>query len=247
MEKHTRNKNEFLDINTMPNQPGIILFPISISRISNAQNAQRCFTYMEQFIPKIRSPLVGLNVIYTDNLYLYSDEKAKILKNKFQSLINSHKFEFLKLVRKNLKYIPDSFSFSSWSQILLESKEFLTHLGELKKIFENDEDFKKMVIKDIKLSGKEISENNINFILEEILLFYLIIKGKIRLVNDYVHDTQEWILYCYPGKPLLSEIYLHQKNFFKYKNKKNIYENSYYDLEVKKRYDYDTIDLETFI
>jgi hypothetical protein len=74
--------------------------------------------------------------------------------------------------------------------------------------------------------------------LEEILILYLISKGKIRLCNDYVQDKQKWILQCYPGKPIFSEVYLFQKNFFRLENKQNIYQNSFYDLEEKKLYDY---------
>ena len=74
---------------------------------------------------------------------------------------------------------------------------------------------------------------------------YLIAKGKVRLRNDFVRDHQKWILKCYPGKPLHSEIYLFQKNFFKLSNTKNIYENSFYDLVDKKLYDYTRVDLET--
>ena len=77
-------------------------------------------------------------------------------------------------------------------------------------------------------------------------MFYLVSKGKVRLNNEYVQDKQKWILWCYPGKPLLSEIYLFQKNFFKLSNPENVYENSYYDLIDNKLYDYTKIDLEDF-
>jgi hypothetical protein len=238
-------RNKFYDITRLPNQEGIIVFAISLSRIGNVQSAKKCFEYMEKFISKIRKPIVGLNLIYGDNLYLYSNEKASSLKNKFQTLINSHKYEFKKLVKKDPKYIPDSFSFTTWSQVILESNEFMTRLGELKKLYKGDKNFQELVAEDIKNSKKKSDENSINFILEEILLFYFITKGKIRLWNDYVEDRQKWILYCYPGKPLKSEIYLYQKNFFKLKNPENKFENSFYDLEAKKLYDYDNLDLDT--
>jgi len=237
--------NKFYDIKRMPKQEGIIIFPISISRIGNVQSAKKCFEYAREFIPKILKPTVGLNIIYGDNLYLYSDEPANTLKNKFQTLINSHKYEFKKILRKNPKYIPSSFSFTTWSQIILESKELMTLFGELKGIYKKDKKFQELVKEDIKTSKKKLNENSMGFILEEILLFYLITKGKVRLVNDYIQDKQKWILNCYPGKPLKSEIYLYQKNFFKLKNPENKFENSFYDLEAKKLYDYNNVNLET--
>ncbi|MEN9626260.1 MAG: hypothetical protein RL557_588 [archaeon] len=226
--------NEFYDIPRFPKQEGIIVFAISMSRIGNAQSAKKCFEYMERFIPKIIFPVVGLNFIYGDTLYLYSDGKANQLKNKYQTLVNSHKFEFKNILEKNPKYIPHSFSFNTWNQTILQSNEFMIFFGELKKIYQKDKILRKLVEEDIKKSNKEIDDNSVNFILEEILLFYLITKGKVRLQNDYIQDKQKWILNCYPGKPLKSEIYLYQKNFFKLKNPDNVYENCFYDLEGKK-------------
>lgn len=68
-------------------------------------------------------------------------------------------------------------------------------------------------------------------------------KGKIKLHNEYIQGHEKFILQCYPGKPLRSEIYFFQLNPFKYKNSKNKYENSFYDLENKKLYNYLAFDL----
>ena len=65
------------------------------------------------------------------------------------------------------------------------------------------------------------------------------------LRNDYVQGNEDWVLWCYPGKPLKAQIYLTQKNFFNLKNPKNAYENAFYDLEEKKLYDFKRIDLAT--
>jgi len=236
--------NEFFNINKFPNEEGILVFGISMNKIGNEQSARNCFKYMENFIPKIIKPTVGLNTIYGDNLYLYSKERADKLKKKHQSLVNSHKNEFLKLLNTNKWYIQKSFSFTTWSQMILESKDFPNLLGQLQKTYKKDKEFQKWIKKDIKISNKEINENSINFILEEILLFYLVSKGKIKLYNEYVGNKEKWILWCYPGKPLYSEIYLYQQNPFNLNNPKNKYENSFYDLKAKKLYNYDNIDLE---
>ena len=240
-------KNEFFDINRLPKQAGLLIFGISISKIDNVQKAKKCFEYIDKFYEnKIVKPIVGLNFIYSDNLSLYSDEKASTLKKKHQASIHNHKYGFIKILEKNSHYIPNAFNYTSWGQIILESKQFLSYFEKLKKIYRKDEEFKKIVKKDINLNDKKVSQNQINFILEEILMFYLVSKGKVRLNNEYVQDKQKWILWCYPGKPLLSEIYLFQKNFFKLSNPENVYENSYYDLIDNKLYDYTKIDLEDF-
>ncbi|MBI2629424.1 hypothetical protein HYW74_05050 [Candidatus Pacearchaeota archaeon] len=238
-------KNQFYDVNKMPQQEGLIIFGISMNRIGNVQSAKKCFDYMNNFIPKIFYPVVGLIFIYADSLYLYSDEKASILKKRFQNLIHSHKNEFIKILRKHPSRIPKAFSYLSWNQLILETKEFFNYFGKLQKIYKEDKKFQEYVNQDIGKSKP--APNEIDFILEEILIFYLIAKGKVRLYNDYVQDKQKWILQCYPGKPLLSEIYLFQENFFRLSNPSNVYENSFYDLKDKKLYDYKKINLSNFV
>lgn len=236
--------NKFFDINKLPLEEGILVFPISMSRISNAQNSKKCWEYLKIFSPeKVVKPLIGLNFIYSDYLYFNSNEKASKLKEKFIQLMLNHKNEFLRILSKNPMYISKAFSFTTWNQVVLECRNFTMYLGELKKIYQKDKEFKKYLKEDVKKSEMKFNANQLNFFLEEILLSYLIAKGKVRLHNDYVQDHQKWILWCYPGKPLKSQIYVFQKNFLKLKNPKNTYENTMYDLEEKKLYDFSGIRL----
>ena len=205
------NKNKFFDINQFPHQEGILVFPISISKIGNIQSAKKCFNYIKSIENKIIKPVIGVNFVYADNLYLYSDEKANKLKNKLQTSINSHKNHFLNILDKNQWYIQKSFSFTTWNQLLLESGKFQDYFGRLQKRYNKDKKFKKYVNEDVKNSKKKLTKNNILFILEEILVVYLTTKGKLRLFNEYIQDKEKWILFCYPGKPLYSEIYLYQQ------------------------------------
>ena len=73
--------------------------------------------------------------------------------------------------------------------------------------------------------GRELDENQINFILEETFLLYMLAKGKVALKNEYVQGHEKWILWCYPGKPLKAQIYIFQRKFFKITNTKNTYES----------------------
>lgn len=238
-------EENFFDINRVPKQAGLLLFGISLSRISNAQSAEKCFEYMQGFIPKIVKPEVGLNLIYSDGLYMNSSEKAKDLKKKFEPLIHAHKYGFIKLLEKNPIYVQRSFNFVTWTNMILESKEFFNYLSDLKKIYEEDDVFKALVKKDVE--SDRPNEEEIEFILEEILMFYLTSKGKIRLKNEFVQEKHKWILWCYPGKPLYSEVYLYNKNFFKLDNPGNVYQNSFYDLESKKLYDHTKIKVEDLL
>lgn len=246
MEKKKQiQKNEFFDINKFPAKEGMLIFGISMSKISSLQSATKCFSYIEELIKKVKYPYVGLTFLYSDNLYFYQKGDTVKMNKKFQTLMISHKNEFQKILNKNLWYIRDSFGFISWNQALLEIKDFMNYFSKLREIYNKDKTFQKYLKEDIKESKKKIDEENVLFILEEILIFYLASKGKLKFPNKYLNGKEKWILWCYPGKPLKSEIYLYQKNFFKLENKENSYENCYYDLSEKKLYNYDNIDLET--
>jgi hypothetical protein len=245
VKKRQVQKNEFFDINKFPTEEGMLIFGISMSQVSNIQNAKKCFSYIEKLVEKIIYPYVGLTFLYSDNLYLYQKGDATQLNKKFQQLMISHKNEFQKILSKNRWYIRDSFGFISWNQALLEVKDFMNYFYKLKDIYNKDKVFQKYLKEDIKKSNKKISEKNVLFILEEILVFYLASKGKLKFPNKYLDGKEKWILWCYPGKPLKSEIYLYQKNFFKLENKENNYENCYYDLAGEKLYNYENVNLET--
>jgi len=239
---NTNNQEDVFDINQVPKQPGILLFGISMSRISNTQTPEKCFEYMEHFIPKIIKPEVGLNFIYSDGLYLNSTEQASLLKNKYDALIHQHKYGFLKLLEKKPVYITKSFNYVSWSQMILETKRFHEFFSQLKEVYSKDKRFQDLVVKDLDIEQPE--NEQINFILEEILIFYLASKGEIVIKNDFLEGKHKWVLWCYPGKPLYSEIYLYRNNFFNLENTENKYQNSYYDLENKKLYDYSKIEID---
>lgn len=244
---YDKKENVFFDINKLPPEPGILVFPISMSRISNAQSAKKCWDYMKIFSPdKIIRPQVGLNFIYGDYLYFNSEEKAKVLKSKFAPLILSHKNEFLKIVGKNPMYIEKAFYFATWNQMLLEAKEFMRLYGELKSIYDSDKIFQRFMKDDLKAAGiEDLSDTQLAFFLEETLLYYLISKGQVDMRNDFVQGHEKWVLWCYPGKPLKCQMYLAKKNFFGFSNKKNLYEHAMYDLEGQKLYDATKIDLDS--
>lgn len=238
-------EEKLFDINKMPKQAGLLMFGISLSRISNSQSAEKCFEYMQGFISKILKPEVGLNIVYSDSLYMNSSEKAMDLKRKFEPLIHAHKYGFIKLLEKNPIYIQKSLNFITWTDMIMESKEFFNYLSDLKKIYEDDDIFQTLVKKDV--ASATPKEEEIEFVLEEILMFYLTSKGKVRLRNDFVQEKHKWVLWCYPGKPLYSEVYLFNKNLFKLDNPENMYQNSFYDLESKKLYDFAKIEVEDLL
>ncbi len=241
-----KTKPPIHNLGKFPPEEGMVVFGISMSSITTKQNPKNCFKYIEELVEKIELPRVGLTFLYSDNLYLYQEGDAANLNKKHQKLIIDHKSGFKNILDKNKWYIRDSFGFISWNQAILESKNFTDCLARVKQMYSQDKSFKKYVQEDIKSMGRRITKLNVLFVLEEIVLFYLISKGEIKFHNNFLQGKEKWVLFCYPGLPLKSEIYLFQKNPLKLKYPKNKYENSYYDLFAKKLYNYDKIDLKTF-
>ncbi|MEK6915918.1 MAG: hypothetical protein AABW89_05250 [Nanoarchaeota archaeon] len=243
-------KNKFFDINKLPSEKGLLLFGLSMNKLENRQSAENCLKDIKHFSPsKISKPLIGLNFIYSDFLYLYSDEPAPKLKNFFMNQIIKHRNSMQKLVEKHHFdfQIQHAFNYMVWNQLYVGTKDFYDSFFKLKKIYEKDENFQKYVKEDCKLFGREMGENQINFFLEEALMVYLLAKNKVKLPNDYIENNQKWILMCYPGRPVKTIVYLFQLNPFHLDWNENIYQNSFYDLEEKKLIEMDRVDIDTYV
>jgi hypothetical protein len=245
--------NKSYDINKLPKEYGILVFPISIARAENmtGQDPKQCLDYIKHFSPdKIVEPKVGLNMIYGDFLYFHSPEPANILKQRFMNIVLKHKNAFQKLVKKEQArfQIQHAFSYEVWNQMYLNYEgDFDSDLRNFKKIYAEDPLFQKYIKEDIEFCKREFTEDQINFFLEEHLLFYLLSKKKILLPNEYIQGREKWVLCCYPGAPLKGEIYTYQLNHLNLNAPENIYQDHFYDLTSKKLVDHLSIDLESYM
>jgi hypothetical protein len=241
--------NQFFDINKLPAEKGLLIFGLSMSKLSNRQNAENCMNDIRHLATnKISKPLVGLNFIYSDFLYLYSNRPAPELKHSFMNQIIDHRNSMQKLIEKNQMdfQIQHAFNYMVWSQLYVGTKDFNSKFEELKSLYRIDEKLQKYVKEDCDAFHKEMEENQINFFLEEVLVMYLLSKNQIKIPNDFIEGNQKWILWCYPGRPLKCEIYLHKLNPFKLDWPENPYQSCQYDLEAKQLIDFNRVDLETY-
>ena len=242
-------KNQFFDINKLPGEKGLLLFGLSMNKLNNRQSAENCFKDIQSISPsKVSKPNIGLNFIYTDFLYLYSDKSAPDLKNSFMNSLITHKNSLQKILEKNnIEFqIQHAFNYLVWSQLYVGTRDFNNLFNKLKEIYKKDEKFQKYVEEDCKLFEREMEENQVNFFLEEFLMMYLLMKGQVKLPNEYIENQQKWILFCYPGRPLKGFVYLSQLNPFGFMWEENPYQSSHYDLESKKLINMDNIDLDTY-
>jgi hypothetical protein len=241
--------NIFFDINKLPPEKGLLLFGLSMNKLFLRQSPENCVNDIRHFhTAKVSKPLIGLNFIYSDFLYLYSDKPAPELKHSIMNQAIDHKNGVQRILEKNnLDFqIQHAFNYIAWAQLYVGTKNFNKLFSNLKKIYEEDILFQKYVQEDCDTYGREMGDNQVNFFLEEILMFYLLTKNEVKLPNEYIEGQQKWILFCYPGRPLKSTVYMYQLNPFELDWKENPYQNSHFDLEAKQLIDFNRVDLETY-
>lgn len=206
--------NELHDINRFPKDWGIVVFPISMSRIGNAQSPERCIDALGSFTDKLSVTKGGVLFLYTEGMYMNFEDRAFETKNKFAQNAVNHMGGIKNLVRKNqLKFqIGSAFSFESWFQMYLSHNNFFSVLSDVRKFYESDEQFRELVIADAQSIGRELDERQLSFFMEEFTCTYLLVNQQLRLRNDYVLDREEWILLAYPGPVYTGQAYLVQKD-----------------------------------
>jgi hypothetical protein len=165
------------------------------------------------------------------------------------NLVIDHRNSVQKLIEKNnIEFqIQHSFSFMVWNQLYVGTKDFNHRFEELKRIYARDEQFQQYLKDDCDAFGREMGDNQVNFFLEEVLMMYLLSKNQVKLPNEYIENNQKWILWCYPGRPLKSTVYLYQLNPFELEWQENPYENCQYDLDAKQLIDFTRVDLTTYV
>ncbi|MBI2109207.1 MAG: hypothetical protein HYT93_03475 [Parcubacteria group bacterium] len=240
-------EQKFFDINKFPKGWGLIVFPISMTRISNSQSAQAYLEYLRFFTAKVAEPRIGIHFLYTEGLYMNMPGKAYEIKNSYAASAIAHANAFRRLLKKHyLEFqIHDAFSFDSWFQMYLLHPDFLNARRSIEKFYDKDKAFQKLAKEDAEENGKEFNEYQRSFFLEEHTLAYLLLNGEIKMRNHFVDGRESWILLAYPGLPLKSQIYLFQKDPLKIGGFNNPYKGQY-DLVTKKFIDYQKVDLDTF-
>lgn len=226
----------FFDINKFPKEKWLLVFPISMSRISSGQDVNFYIEQIKFFEKKCLKTGIWICFVYCDFLYLHDDTKASILKEKFMQSCTDHKNGIMKFIWKNIQYIPEACNFFTRNQLYLLCPKFIEYFWILKNLYTTDTVLQSCLEKDAKANKKRLTKNQLLFFLEEYLMTYLITKQQVRLYNEYIWDSAKWTLLAYPWRTSYTLSYLYQKNPFKLKAE-NIYQNTFYDLSTKKAID----------
>lgn len=249
-----RVNNSLFGINKFPTDWGLLMFPLSMTRLSNSQSPEQLIEYIKKINREnISVPLVGINFLYTTSLYFHynlfssSSYKGRL---KWIQEASKHKNHIRKLIKKNTPtefQIPWAIDFITWEQILLSMPNFPSDFKQIKNLYEKDILFQNYTKLDSEEYGRELTEAQIDFMTEENIIIYFLAKNNLFFHNNHVQNRQTWILSCYPGKPPRSLIYLFQLNPLKLKNPQNKYETvCQYNLEDGLLYDATRIDLENY-
>jgi hypothetical protein len=240
-------KNEFFDIKPLKDW-SILWFPISMSNISTKQKVTECMKWIDYFgDKKAGEPKLGLDIVYCDFLYLNSNLPSRKLKEKFMFQMVNHKGGLKKAIHRNRKnlQIQQAFHFETWGNLYLQVKgDFNEYFLRIKKLYARDKLFRKYVHEDARHYKRKLNKNELNFFLEEHLMAYLSLNKMVAFRNEYVQGREKNVLMCYPGVPPKAQIYLLQKNPFKFLTNNPFI--GQYNLSNKKFYDAKNIDLRTW-
>ncbi|MEK6937766.1 MAG: hypothetical protein AABX04_01850 [Nanoarchaeota archaeon] len=224
------------DLNKLP-ENGYLVFPLSMSRLQKGQNPDKIYTDLHFFNKKISKISLDVIFLYTNGLYMNSEETALKVREKTLNQIINHKNRLWNLILKKREFVPQAFHFETWDHLLANAEKFQEVFAKLKKLYPEDKEFQKILEED--LGEREKSEANLNFLLEEIVITHLLRQKLIPLPHTLT-PVDGWRLIVYPGTYLKADAYAYQKRILcqnKEIKKNEIFSHAHYDLQEKKLID----------
>lgn len=234
-----QSKINCFDIHNLPSD-GYIVFPLSMSRLNAGQNPEDIYRFIELFEKKISTIGIDGVFLYTNGLYYNNTESALTVRKRTNQQMLNHKNQFLKLVLKKKKYIPQSMHFLPWDYVVLNSvkyQEFFQILLELRK---NDKKFNELLVEG--LGNREHNEANINFLIEEIVITHIIRQKYVEFPKTLV-KKDSFRLIAYPGQYFKADLYQWKNKILPINNDRNPYGCAHYDLDKNILYDFNKLQL----
>jgi hypothetical protein len=234
-------KNYFDIQRLKPN--GTLILPLSMSKLHSDQSPIEIYKFLDFFSSKISEISIDVVFLYTNGLYFNTDENALDVRQKTNFQMIGHTRELRNMIIKNKKFIPQAFHYLPWDYVLLNATKYKELLDKLKVLKNSNEEFTKYIIAD--LGSREKTEANINFLLEEITVTYLMRQNLIEFPHT-LSNSSGWRLLCYPGNYIYSDVYVYQNKLLPSKIKAE-FSNSFYNIKEKLLYNFDTINLSNII
>lgn len=226
-------QKDHFDISKVP-RDGFLVFPLSMSRLANAQTPEALYEFLKFFETKITVISLDVIFLYTNDLYISVEDRAIEIRKKILHQMINHKTSFLGTVLKDKKYVPSAFHFLPWDYAVLNAEEFQVTRDTLLKAKEEEQGFQLALQRDLEQGKRQKTEANENFLIEEITVSHLLAQKKIPLPHTLA-TPDGWRLICYPGNPLASWVYTHQHNLLSKRNDLSkdhlMFSRSFYNMD----------------
>jgi hypothetical protein len=238
-----QSKSKLFDINKIPTD-GYLVLPLSMSRLSpnKGQSPEEIFEIIKFFETKVSQVGIDFIFLYTNGLYYNNDEPALSVRKKTNIQMIEHKNRLLKLIVKSKKYIPQAAHFIPWDHIILNAPKYQEYYLKLVNLKNNNKTFKKYL--EDGLNGRAMTEANLNFIIEEIVVSHLIRQRLVEFPKT-LGKQDKFRLIIYPGTFLKADLYQLKKKILPQTDKgnENPYYASHYDFSKKVICNFDSLDL----
>jgi len=218
------------DIHKIPDD-GYLILPLSMSRLAKGQTPEVLYEILGKFLQKIETFSNDVVFLYTNGLYFNSEEISFETRKKTNQQILNHVSELRKLIESRKEFIPNAVHYLPIDYVIINSPHFKTCFDLLKKFESEDMGFQEALKADA--HGREYTEANTNFLLEEIAVAHILRQKMVELPRTLVRNDI-WRLVAYPGAPLQSDIYQWQKKVLPQKEENNPYAGAQYDLDESK-------------
>ncbi len=232
------------DLHKLPSD-GYLVLPLSMSRISNGQDADHCFEVIQHFEGKITAVGIDFVFLYTNGLYYNNTEPALDVRKRTNGQMLAHKNAIIKRFEKSKKYITQAAHPLPWDYIVLNAPRYQEFIDILTKRLVSDEEFRRHIIDGLK--GREANDANIAFLIEEIVVSHLIRQRMVEFPKTLVKGDK-YRLIIYPGPPFQADIYQWKHKVLPQQDTKEQRENpfyaSHYDFSEKVLYNFDDIALD---
>lgn len=117
--------------------------------------------------------------------------------------------------------------------------------------FEKKDDvFREFLAHDLLLAGRESSEANIVFLIEELVVSHLLTEFEVDLPK-ILGTGAAWRLLCYPGDPPTSLVYAWRKGLLVNRSdlprSQEVFSHCFYNMETRVLVDFNLVDLEATV
>lgn len=237
------------DISRVPKN-GFLIFPLSMSRLANAQRASGLYDFLKFFEQKIEYISIDVIFLYTNDLYLSVEERAIEVRKKVLDQMLNHKSEFMSILLKEKKYTPQAFHFLPWDYAVLNAEDFSELRARLVKAQHENPELAAFLQKDLASTQRDTTEANLNFLIEEVVISHLLIQKRIPLPHALT-TPEGWRLLCYPGEPLQAWVWAVKNGILPLRSdlpKEQLkFSRAFYNTEKKTLIDFETVELRAVV